>query len=45
MPETEFHELWLTMMSQMPPREYSAEVFETGTGYPWPRPEASFVLG
>lgn len=45
MPEPEFHELWLTMMSQMPPREYSAEVFETGTGYPWPRPEGSFVLG
>jgi hypothetical protein len=45
MPEPEFQELWLTMMSQMPPREYSAEIFETGTGYPWPRPEGSFVLG
>jgi hypothetical protein len=44
MPEPEFHDLWLNMMSQMPPREYSPELFETGTGYPWPRPDGSFVL-
>ncbi|MCB0859233.1 MAG: hypothetical protein KDB54_01100 [Solirubrobacterales bacterium] len=45
MPEPDFHNLWLNMMDQMPPREYSDEVFETGTGYPWPRPDGSFILG
>jgi hypothetical protein len=44
MPEPDFHELWLNMMDQVPPREYSAEVFATGTGYPWPRPDGSYVL-
>lgn len=29
----------------MPRRELSDEDFATGTGYPWPRPDGSFVLG
>lgn len=42
--QSEFHELWLNMMNQMPSRPYSEEVFETGTSYPWARPDGSFVL-
>ncbi len=42
--EAAFHDLWLTMMSQLPPREFTAEAFALGTGYPWPRPDGSFVL-
>ncbi|MCB0863869.1 MAG: hypothetical protein KDB66_11790 [Solirubrobacterales bacterium] len=44
MPQPDFHDLWLNMMSQMPSRPFTAEVFENGTGYPWPRPDGSFVL-
>jgi len=39
-----FHQLWVRIARQMPARDYSPEAFETGTGYPWPRPEGSFVL-
>lgn len=44
MPQPEFHDLWLNMMDQIPPRDYSDELFATGVGYPWPRPDGSFVL-
>ena len=44
LPQPEFHELWLNMTSQMPVREFNPEVFALGTGYPWPRPDGSFVL-
>lgn len=44
MTEPEFGELWLNMLEQLPPREFSDEIFATGIGYPWPRPHGSFVL-
>ena len=44
LPEPDFYELWIGMMRQMPPREFSQDSFATGTGYPWPRPDGSFVL-
>lgn len=44
LPEADFHDLWRNMLSQVPPRRFSEEDFATGTGYPWPRPDGSFVL-
>lgn len=39
-----FHDLWVGLARQMPPRPFTEEAFATGTGYPWPRPAGSFVL-
>ena len=37
-------DLWVEMAGQMPAREFSEEAFDLATGYPWPRPDGSFVL-
>ncbi|MBN8867956.1 MAG: hypothetical protein J0H98_10420 [Solirubrobacterales bacterium] len=44
MDQAAFLDLWLNMAAQLPPREFTDEVFATGIGYPWPRPDGSFVL-
>ncbi|HNF84873.1 MAG TPA: hypothetical protein PLE13_12885 [Solirubrobacterales bacterium] len=44
MAEDAFFELWVGLAGQMPARQYSDEVLELATGYPWPRPDGSFVL-
>lgn len=44
MDDKSFFELWIDLTGQMPVREYSEELFQLGTGYPWPRPAGSFVL-
>ncbi len=37
-------DLWVGMAGNMPAREFSEESFEIATGYPWPRPDGSFIL-
>jgi hypothetical protein len=44
MEQEEFFDLWVSLAGQMPARPYSDEAFEFATGYPWPRPDSSFVL-
>lgn len=36
--------LWVSMAGKMPVRDYGPESFEVAVGYPWPRPDGSFVL-
>lgn len=44
MPEADFRGLWINMVRKYPVREFTDEAFETGTGYPWPRPDGSYIL-
>lgn len=42
--EEAFHDLWVRIAAQMPPREFTRATFELATAYPWARPSGSFAL-
>lgn len=44
MDDDAFHRLWVETAASMPVREFDDAAFALGTGYPWPRPDGSFLL-
>lgn len=44
MDEPDFLRFWLDVIGRLPDRAFTEEIFLTGTSYPWPRPDGSFVL-
>ena len=44
MPDEAFLEHFLGLIANIPPREWTPELFERGLRYPWYRPQRSYVL-
>lgn len=44
MDQPEFLVLWESLWRQLPPRVYDEAAYANGIGYPWARPEGSYVL-